>query len=226
MVIPLYTGRIHADGGYMELRESIKEYGHALIEQGLTWGCSGNISIRIEPDAFLISAGGTKLGNLRDEDIISCEIEKETCEGSVKPSMETGLHRGIYRNCAEAKAIIHSQPLYSTAVACSDMSIRTDFLPEAMAYLSKIERVPYHHAGSQALAEATAAQARNSQILLMNNHGVICWGSSLEETLLLTQTLEFCCRLLVISQNSGLDFNYLGEETIEDFHRHLRSIGR
>ncbi len=210
----------------MQAIEELKRCGQTLIEQGLTWGHSGNISARIEPDVFIISAGGTNLGNLQNEEIIRCQIGKEACEGTVRPSMETGLHRGIYRNCREAKAIIHSQPFYSTVVACSDMPIRTDFLPETMAYLEKIERVPYHHAGSRELAEATAGLARNSRVILLNNHGVVCWGNSLDEALLLTQTLEFCCRLLVVSKSSGLDFNYLGEETIKDFRSHLRNIGR
>ncbi len=210
----------------MGILNDLKKCGSTLVEQGLTWGHSGNISARIEPDSFLVSAGGTDLGVLGDEDFIRCQIENESFEGDGMPSMETGFHRGIYRNCEKAKAIIHSQPFYSTVAACSDMPIRTDFLPEAMAYLERIERVPYYHAGSSELAEATARQARNSQVLLLNNHGIVCWGSSLEETLLLTQTLEFCCRLLIVSRNSGLDFNYLGKDTIDDFRRHLRKIGR
>ncbi|MFO8101139.1 MAG: class II aldolase/adducin family protein [Dehalococcoidia bacterium] len=210
----------------MGAKEELKRCGQALIEQGLTWGQSGNISLRIESDAFLISAGGTSLGNLGDEDIIRCETGKENCEGAAKPSMETGMHRGIYRKCEDARAIIHSQPLYSTVVACSGMPIRTDFLPEAMAYLERIERVPYRHAGSRELAEAATELADSSRVLLLENHGVICWGASLDEALLLTQALEFCCRLLVVAKSSGLDFNYLGEEVPADFRRHLREIGR
>ncbi len=210
----------------MQAKEELKRCGQTLIEQGLTWGKSGNISTRIEPDIFIISAGGTNLGDLRDEDIIRCEIGKEACEGTGKPSMETGMHRGIYRNCKEAKAIIHSQPLYSTVIACSGMPIRTDFLPEAMAHLERIERVPYHHAGSRELAADAAELAASAKVLLLENHGVICWGTSLDEALLLTRTLEFCCQLLVVSQGSGLNFNYLGKETTEDFRRHLREIGR
>ncbi|MDY6910837.1 MAG: class II aldolase/adducin family protein [Chloroflexota bacterium] len=208
------------------MKSDLINCGRILAEQKLVWGLSGNISVKTEPDVFFISAGGTDLGSLSDEHLIRCRIKDETWEGNGRPSMETGLHRGIYQVCEGAVAVIHSQPFYSTLVACSDMEIRTDFLPEAMAYLGKLERVPYFHAGSRELAEATVSGARNSKVLLLNNHGVVCWGASLDETLLITQTLEFCCRLLVDSSGSGIDLNYLGTETLEGFLRHLRDIGR
>ncbi len=210
----------------MSAQDELIDCGRALAEQQLVWGHSGNISLKTGPNSFLISASGTDLGLLQAEYIVGCQIDSYAFEGGRRPSMETGLHRGIDRSCSEAGAVIHSQPFYSTLVACSDMEIRTDCLPEAMAYLERVERVPYHHAGSKELAEATADAARAARVLILNSHGVVCWSSSLDEALLLTGTLEFLCRLLVTSHRSGIELNYLGTETIEDFRKHLKSIGR
>ncbi len=207
----------------MRARESLINCGRYLAERGLVWGRSGNISIKTEPNAFITSAGGTDLGRLQDEDLILCQIDCDSSEGTRRPSMETGLHRSIYNNCRDAKAVIHSQPFYSTLVACTDMDIRTDCLPEAMAYLGQVARVSYHHAGSQELAVATSAAARSSRVLILNNHGTVCWGSSLNECLLMTEALEFLCRLLVIARNSGLGLNYLGKSVMEDFIKYLKS---
>ena len=210
----------------MVIREDLRRCGRLLVERGLVWRRSGNISARVEPNTCLISAGGSELGSLQDDDLVLCRVDKDSCEGAKKPSMELWLHRGVYRSCSDAMAIIHSQPLYSTLVSCSDIAVRTDFLPEAMAYLGDVARVPYHHAGSRELAEATAAKAKKSQVLLLENHGVVCWGSSLDEALLKTETLEFVCRLLVLSRASGLALNLLGEDVAADFLRHLRDIDR
>ncbi len=207
------------------MREDLKRYGRILFERRLVWGHSGNISVRIEPNAFLISAAGSDLGNLHDEDLVLCQVGEDIWEGTKRPSIEIGLHRGIYRACERATAIIHSQPFYSSLVACSDIAVRTDLLPETMAYLDRVERVPYHHAGSPELAEATAAKADASQVLLLENHGVVCWGSSLDGALLKTETIEFLCRLLLFSQAYGVGLNYLGEAAVEDFRQHLRGIG-
>lgn len=207
-------------------QESLKKCGRFLIERGLVWGHSGNISIKIEPDAFLISAGGTDLGQLHDEDLILCQIEKDSWQGVREPSMETGLHRGIYRACADATSVIHSQPFYSTLVTCSSIDIHTDCLPEAMAYLGEVARVPYHHAGSRELAKATSEMASSSRSLLLENHGVVCWGTSLDEAQLMTEALEFLCRLMVVSHTASIDLNYLGHNTMRDFIQHLQNIKR
>ena len=209
----------------MQVREDLKRCGRLMLERRLVWGRSGNISAKIEPNAFLISAAGSDLGFLRDEDLVLCRIDEDIWEGAKRPSIERGLHQGIYRACEHAMAIIHSQPFYSSLVACSGAAVRTDLVPEAMAYLSRVERVPYYHAGSHKLAEATAAKAHTSQVLLLENHGVVCWGSSLDEVLLKTETLEFLCRLLVVSCASGIGLNYLGEGVMKDFVQHLRRIG-
>ncbi len=210
----------------MQPREDLINCGRRLVERRLVWGHSGNISIKTGPNGFLISAGGTDLGLLKEEDLVLCQIAQDVWEGAKQPSMETGLHRGIYRAREDAKAVIHSQPFYSTLVACSDIDIRTDCLPEAMAYLGTVERVAYHHAGSRELAEVTAISARSSRVLILNSHGVVCWGSSLNECLLMTEALEFLCRLLVISSTAGIGLNYLGKDVMEDFLRHLKGIGR
>ena len=206
------------------MREDLKRCGRIMIERRLVWGRSGNISARIEPNAFLISATGSDLSVLGDEDLVLCRIDKDIWEGAKPPSIERGLHQGIYRAREDALAIVHAQPFYCSLAACSDMAIRTDLLPEAMAYLGKVERVPYRHAGSHELAEAAAAKAHTSQVLLLENHGVVCWGSSPDEVLVKTEALEFLCSLLVVSSSSGIGLNYLGQDVMKDFVQHWQRI--
>ncbi len=208
----------------MDVRQDIRRCGRMLLERRLVWGHSGNISAKTEPNAFLITASGADLGALHDEDLVLCQIDKDSWEGDKHPSIERGLHQSIYQACKRAAAVVHSQPFYSTLVACSDIAVRTDLFPEAMAYLGRVERVPYYHAGSHELAEATAAKAQASQALLLENHGVVCWGSSLDATFLRTETLEFLCRLVVVSCANGISLNYLGDDVMEDFGQHLRRI--
>ena len=210
----------------MRLLKDLKKCGNLLFEKGLVWGSSGNISARGELDTFIITGAGSNLGSLHDKDLVFCRIDQDVCEGTSSPSMEVTLHRRIYQSCEGAAAIIHSQPFYSTLVACSDMPVRVDILPETMAYLGKVARVPYHHAGSRELAEATAAEACASQVLLLDNHGVVCWASSLGEALLKTEALEFLCRMFVVSSGGGICLNYLGDAVMGDFARQLWRSGK
>ena len=206
--------------------EDLKTCGHLLSERRLVWGRSGNISAKVEADAFLISASGSDLGALRSDDLVLCQIHADTCQGAKSPSIEKGMHQAIYKAVAEAAAVIHSQPFYATLVACSDITIKTDLFPEAMAYLDRIERVPYRHAGSPDLAKAAAAKACSSHALLLDNHGAVCWGYSIDEALLRTETLEFLRRLVVMSNISGNALNHLGRDTMVSFLEHLQLIKR
>jgi L-fuculose-phosphate aldolase len=205
--------------------EDLKRCGRVLDEKGLVWGRSGNISVKIDQNAFVISASGADLGALSDNDLISCHLHDPYPHGAKEPSIERGLHQAIYQAQEDAAAVIHSQPFYTTLVACSNMAVNTDLFPEAMAYLDRVERVPYYHAGSSDLAHAAAGKASASHVLLLDNHGAVCWGSDIDEALLRTQTLEFLCRLLVLSHASSITLNHLGEETMSSFLDHLRTIG-
>lgn len=204
--------------------EDLRACGRALAGKGLVWGRSGNISAKVESNVFLVSASGADLGALREEDLVPCRIDSDTWQGPKPPSIEREMHQAIYQVAQSASAVIHSQALYTTLVACADLSLRTDLFPEAMAYLGRIERVPYHHAGSHGLAFATADKASRSRVLLLNNHGSVCWGSSLQEALLATETLEFLCRLTILAQASNIGLCYLGQETALSFLEHLKDI--
>jgi L-fuculose-phosphate aldolase len=206
--------------------DDLRACGATLLQRHLVWGKSGNISLKIEPDAFFISATGSNLGLLSDRDIVLCRISQDTWQGMRHPSMEREMHRSIYQVNELAAAIIHSQPFYATLMACSDTEIETDLIPEAMAYLGKVSRVPYHHAGSKELARSVAERSRFSQVLLLENHGVVSWGASLDEALMNTETLEFLCRLLVTAGVSGWKLKHLGEAVLGEFRAHLTEINR
>ena len=210
----------------MHCKDELMIYGQALLQRGLVWGSSGNVSSRADGNTFIISASGADLGLLLDDDLIPCKIDRKSHEGLRQPSMEVDLHRNIYRACAEANAVIHSQPFYSTLAACSGIDIRVDLIPESMAYLRRLARVPYHHAGSTELADAVAAAAAESRVLILNNHGVVCWGSSLGEAFIATETLELLCRMTVAARAGDIDMNYLGEGTMRDFIDNVEGYGR
>ena len=198
------------------IRQDIIASGRRLLARGLVWGCSGNISQRTGDDAFLVAASGTELGALRAGDLTTCRVSSAQHQGPT-PSRETGLHRAIYRSLPMVQAVVHTSPFYATLVACCHIPLRTDLFPEAMAYLGQVGWVAYHHPGSQTLAKAVAAQARESLSVMLENHGVVAVGQSLDEVVLRLETLEFLCRMEVAARGSGLALQYLGAEAARAF---------
>lgn len=196
--------------------------GHArrAFNLGLVWGSSGNMSIRADADSFFITATGKSLGDVTGKDVVRCRMDKD--QADKKASMESGLHREIYLGRSDAYAVFHSQPPYSTLLACAkDKKIKTALIPEAIAYLGKLEVVPYRHAGSIELAKKCAEAAKKADLLLLENHGVVAFGASIEEVVNKTLTFEFLCRLNVMSRSAGIELHEIPPRKAGDFLRML-----
>jgi L-fuculose-phosphate aldolase len=200
----------------------LSEYGRLAIERGLVVGRMGNISARLGDDEFLISRRGGRLDCIGPADLARCSITGSQCQGEARPSTETPMHRAIYRAQPEARAILHSSPFYTTLVACSDIELRLDIFPEAMAYTANIGRVPYLHPGTDELAQAAAAEAAHN-VIILDNHGLLVWGQNLEETVQLSEMMERLCQMMTFARlgEGAFHLRYLGPDLRRDFEERV-----
>lgn len=199
-----------------EVRAQLQAAGRSMLENDLAWGNAGNISARLDLDRYLITASGTRLGDLADDDFVTCSFNG-LVSGDRKPSKETPMHRAIYEQRPEIGAVLHASPFYSTLAACTDIQIPADLFIEDMYYLERVEHVSYFHAGSSGLGEAVRAQARQANILFLDNHGVLVYDTSIQEALMGLQTLEFVCRMVITARSAGVELRSLPASTVADF---------
>jgi ribulose-5-phosphate 4-epimerase/fuculose-1-phosphate aldolase len=85
---------------------------------------AGRRRLRIDDDTLLISASGSTLGCLVADDLATVRISDGARLLGPKPSMETELHRRIYRARPEVRAILHGQ---SRAATLADVLRRGAF---------------------------------------------------------------------------------------------------
>ena len=201
----------------MDIESKIIHTGNELLQKHLTWGNSGNMSVRNNENQMIITGSGTNMGSLTEGDCVLVNIETQEWEGTRKPSKEIPMHRAIYRNRPDANVVIHASPFWSTLVACSEQTIESKLFIESMYYLEKIEEVAYFHPGSAALGEEVGKAAKKANVLFLKNHGIIVFDDSVEEAVMRLETLEFTCRMMVMAKASGVAFSVLSEEVVEDF---------
>jgi 3-dehydro-4-phosphotetronate decarboxylase len=199
-----------------DLKRSLQEVGREMVAGGLTWGTAGNISVRSGPDRCLISASGTDLGCLTAVDLVDCALDGSGTP-SRRPSKELPMHAAVYRARPEIQAVLHGAPFYATLAACTGLELAGRWFVENMYYLERVARVPYYHPGSPDLAQAVAHQARQANVLLLENHGVLVYDTSLAEAMLALRTLEFASRLAVEARAAGLAIHALPPEVVTDF---------
>ena len=199
-----------------DARKSLQAAGRYMLENDLAWGTAGNVSVRLSPDRYLITASGTRLGELADDDFVECSFQGPFSK-TRKPSKETPMHRAIYEQRPEIGAVLHAAPFYSTLVACVDIHVPADLFIEDMYYLERMEHVSYFHAGSPELGEAVRTKARKANILFLDNHGVLVYDTSIQEALMGLQTLEVVCRMAITARSAGLNLRPLPSSTVQDF---------
>lgn len=210
----------------MEKIEAIIRWGRYAADHALLSAKSGNLSVR-DGDGIRITGSGTMLGELSPDDVIGVSLEGELVASVTgrRPSMETDMHRMLYRKVSDAGAVFHSSPPYATLLSCTTASIPRNLIPETMAYINDIVRIPYRHAGSPELAASVAERLGLGDVGLLENHGVIVVARTVEEAVNITETFEILCRMVVTARAAGLELKVLPESTRDDFLLHLARRG-
>src|SRR5580698_2515355 len=94
------------------MKNKIIEIGKLLWDKGLVTGFNGNISCRLDANTLLITATGTCLGLLKEEDILTIDLEGNVI-GAGKASTERLMHTAIYKALSHIKCVVHTHTTYT-----------------------------------------------------------------------------------------------------------------
>jgi L-fuculose-phosphate aldolase len=177
-------------------RSDIVEHGKILYQKGLTVGTAGNISARGENDTMLITPTNTCKGMLDNDRLVTVEIHDGRTVSGGRPSIETPFHLAFYRARPEINAVIHTHPVYCTALAAKGIRIEPALTPEGLLVLGpEVPLVSYATPGTDDLAKVLSDALRTSNAFLLEKHGAITVGRNMEEAFHRMETLEFMAHL-------------------------------
>ncbi len=183
-----------------KLREQIADFGASLFRRGLTFGASGNISLRID-NGWLMTPTGSALGNL-DPAAISKLDDGGNHVGGDAPTKEAFLHTGFYRARPKAQAIVHLHSTHSVAVSCLHDIDPANVLPPLTAYyvmrIGELPLIPYFAPGDVDLARVVEEMASRHHAVLLANHGPVVAGKSLADAVYATEELEETAKLFLL----------------------------
>lgn len=179
-------------------RKEVARFMRRLYLQGLTSTSGGNISLRINEDLIAITPSATDKGRMKWKEVGILSILGENLTPELKPSIESGMHLAIYKRKPEIKAIVHAHPVCASSFTAMKAEIETNLTAEACAILGTPVVVPYALMGTADLAAAAADYIEKSDILLLENHGVLTTGDSLLQAFDKTEVLENAARMTLI----------------------------
>lgn len=174
-----------------------------LYRQGLTTTSGGNISLKISDDIILITPSATDKGRMRWTEVGIMTILGENLTPDLKPSIELEMHLSIYRKKKDISAIVHAHPLFASAYTAMKCKINTDLTAEAKAICGDPCFVPYALMGTKELAFAASESIVSSDILLLENHGILTTGSSLLQAFDKLEVLENTAKMTTIVELTG-----------------------
>jgi len=174
-------------------REQLAAFCKMLYDRQLTVSAGGNMSMRINEREVIITPSGRNKGLLSPDDMVKLSIDGEVLS-SGKPSIEHRFHLALYRMNPETNAIVHCHPLNCVALAVKGAKMRCNLTPEGAILLGDVPMVGYYTPGSEELVEAVAEQG-HARAMLMERHGALTQGRTIEEAYNRMEELEFQAKL-------------------------------
>lgn len=184
----------------MTARNELVELGASLFGRRLTFGRTGNLSVR-SGDGILMTPTGSSLGSLDPGELAQLHPDGSHVSGP-PPSKEAFLHLAMYRARPAAGAVAHLHSTHAVAVSCLAGVDPDDVLPPLTAYyvmrVGRLPLLPYHAPGDPALGPVAEAAAARHHALLLANHGPIVAAADLATAADAIEELEETARLFLL----------------------------
>lgn len=182
------------------LKEQICEMGRRCWMRDYNDGNGGNLSARLG-EYFLCTPTGVSKGFMKPEMICLVDADGNQVAGHApwKRTSEILSHLGIYRTVPAAAAVVHAHPIHATAFAMAGIQPPQCLIPEVEVFVGTIPVAEYKTPGSPQMSEILGQLAPQHQAILMGNHGVICWGTSVEDAYFKMEITDSYCRTLWVA---------------------------
>ena len=185
-------------------RKEIVKWGKEIYNKGLVNGTGGNLSIKISPEIILCTPSGWSLGNLTEDSITKASIYGEIYEG-LKPTKELFMHVAVYKERQDISAIAHTHSINAVTYACvmkpgQQMPL---YIPSVVAKVGIVEVTPFHLPASEELGRVAAEGIKESQAVLLQNHGVLSVGKTLEDAIGVAFEVEDNAKIYFLSNGKA-----------------------
>lgn len=161
-----------------------------IYQNGLTTTSGGNISVRDNNGDIYISPSGVDKGRLDEQDIMKVSPNGQIT-GKHKPSVEFPFHQHIYQVRSDISAIVHAHPPGLVALSAARKNPMTHLIGAIKNLIPHTTFAPYALPGSKDLGMNIANEfMKGSNVVLMENHGIVIGANNLQEAFLIMEALE------------------------------------
>jgi len=157
-------------------RAAIVEVGRRTYLRGFVAANDGNISVRIAENLILATPTGRSKGFIREDELVKMTLSGEKLEGPLAPSSEVRMHLRIYEARPDVMAVDHAHPPICTGFAVAGIPLDKCVLAEVVMTLGAVPLAEFAVPSTQELADSVAQRIRESDAVLLANHGAVTVG--------------------------------------------------
>jgi L-fuculose-phosphate aldolase len=204
---------------YDDYKKKVLEASLWLLEHGYFGsrrGTGGNVSVRIEESVMAITPSSAKYQDLSSDDICVVGMDLSVMEGTLSPSVESGMHSIIYRRRPDVHAIVHTHQVYGSVFAVINEPIPALFDEISFSLGQMVEVIPYALSGSTDLVNNVAGKlSNNANAYIIQNHGILALGKNLDKALLHAELLEKAAQTYCLALSTHKTIHTLPDSIIE-----------
>ena len=195
-------------------RDEIMLMMERIYRYRMTTTSGGNLSLRDENDEIWITPSRVDKGTLRREDIV-CVRRDGSVDGIHPPSSEYPFHKAIYQVRPDIRGIVHAHSVALVAASIVGQIPDTRLFHQAREVCGEVGFAPYALPGSERLGAHIARTFHEGfHCVILENHGVVVGGETLQNAFQRFETLEFTGKTIIKASMLG-EVRYLNDQQLE-----------
>ena len=193
--------------------EKIVSICHKVYEKGFVSAYDGNVSVITPENTVLFTRSGVCKGDVTAEDILEFDMNGSLLKGEGKITTEFKLHLFAYSRRPDVNAVVHCHPVHATAFSLVGEGIIEHYFPEVILTLGKIPLCKYGTPSTNDLPLSLEPYIEHSWAYLLQNHGAITLGKTLDDAYYKMEKLEHSAETIFKARMLGKP-NTLSKEDI------------
>lgn len=188
-------------------KKAVLEAAQQMAQKGLVVGTSGNVSMRLKDpsgrELLAITPNARYYDLLNVNDIVVADFEGQNVAGELAISIEKMMHIGIYKARKKVNAIIHTHPVFGSAISVAGLEIPTILDDQATYIGGEIKVAEYALPGTQELVENVLSALGPRNAVLLANHGALSVGRDMREAFTVCELVEKTAKIYLCALSQG-----------------------
>ena len=176
-----------------------------LAREGHARTLAGQVTLRADqPGTFWTTPFGIGFAEITVAHLLCMDSEMRTVNGEGMANPAVRFHLWLYRAHPQINCIVHTHPLYSSALSMVGQPLAVAHMDATMfhndcAWLQDWPGVPLANEEGRLISEAIGTR----RAILLAHHGLLTTGKTLEEAIYLAVLFEQAAQLQVLAQSIG-----------------------